>query len=203
MYDLGKWLLGKVGEGMTRRIWKTVFVVAAMLGIIGLALLMLWGTQTPKETGGLITRPFDELLPSRDNIAAEWLGGDSSSVTLDARGFLEGRSALYHKRIGSTHSGGRDYFYFTTFFVYRFSDASSAEAYFGSEVNKIISEGGYQEVAIPDVFAAIYDYGTADEGFSWGHRQNLVFGVYVYNNAVFEADKELIEFTNLLIDRIA
>ncbi len=202
MHDLGKLLFEKVGEGMTRRIWKTVFVVAAILGIIGLALLRLWGTQTPKETGELITRPLDELLPSRNDVATEWLGGDSSSVTLDTRGFLEGRSALYHKRIGSTHSGGRDYFYFTTLFVYRFSDASSAEAYFDSEVNRMILEGGYQEVIIPGVFAAIYDCSTADEGFSWGHRQNLVFGVYVYNNAVFEADKELIEFTNLLIDRI-
>lgn len=201
--DLDKCWFGNVGSGMTTRLWKTIFVVSVLLGIIGFGLSRLLRTQTPEETGELITRPLDDLLPSRDDVATEWLGGDSSGVTSDANGFLEGRSTYYHKRIGSTHSGGRDYFYFTTLFVYRFSDVLSAEAYFDSEVNRMISEGGYQDVAIPDVFAATYDYGTADEGFSWGHRQNLVFGVYVYNNAVFEADKELIEFTNLLLDRIA
>jgi hypothetical protein len=185
--------------------WKIVvviFAVAVPVGAIGFGLMELEKTRTKEEIDGLISKPLDDLLPSRDDMADEWLIGSSSDVTLNVSGLTEGSIVSYYKQIGSTHSQKKEYLYFTTFFVYRFSDADSASMCFDKEVNKIKSDGSYKEVAISGVFAVIYDYGTTEEGLSWGHKSNIVFSVYVYNNAVFEAEGELIVFTNLLKSKI-
>lgn len=184
--------------------WKiaVIFVAATMLVITGFGLLELSETWTHEDTQVIITKPLNEMLPSRDDMTLEWSGGISNAVTLDASGFREGSEVSYHKKLGSTHSQKKEYWYFTTFYVYKFSDANSAKVYYDNEVNKTKSEGGYNEVPISGVFAVIYDYGTTEEGFSWGHKSNIVFSVYVYNNAVFEVEDELTDFTNLLKDKI-
>jgi len=187
---------------MNYKIVVAIFAVAVAVGVIGFVLMELEKTRTEEEIDGSISKPLDNLLPSRDDMADEWLIGSSSDVTLNVSGFTEGSIVSYYKQIGSTHSQTKEYLYFTTFFVYRFSDADSASVYFNKEVNETKSEGGYKEVAISGVFAVTYDYGTTEEGLSWGHKNNIVFSVYVYNNAVFEAEGELIDFTNLLKSKI-
>lgn len=185
--------------------WRILvtFVAAAMLAIAGFGLLELSETWTLHDTQVITAKPLSGMLPSRDDLAAEWLGGYSYDATLDVSGFEEGGKVSYHKRIGSTHSQKKEYQYFITFYVYRFSDANGAKMYYDKRVNEIETEGGYSEVEIPGIFAGIYDYGTTEEGFSLGHAGNIVFGVYVYNNTVFRSGDELIDLTNLLKDKIA
>lgn len=149
------------------------------------------------EAEDLISKSLDELLPAREDIPTEWWTGGSSNKTLTEAGFVEGKSAFYYKDFGEFSAME------VTFFVYRFSNASTAEAYCNKEINKIKSEGGYTEVSIAGVFAVLYDWGTEEDGISWGVISNIVFKVNVYNDYIFEdPTDELIEFTNLEISII-
>jgi len=145
----------------------------------------------------LITAPLDELLPSRDDIPSEWWTGGSWNVTLSESGFVEGKAVGYYKEFGEYSEMDVD------FCVYRFSNVSSAEAYCDKEINQIKSGGGYTEISILGAFAVVYDYGTEEEGMSWGVINNIVYKVEVYNDYILEdPTDELVSFTNLEMDII-
>jgi hypothetical protein len=93
------------------------------------------------------------------------------------------------------------------FYVYLFSNVSSAKAYCDLEINRTKSNVGYTEVLIPDTFAAVYEvmieYGTQEIGISWGVMNNLVFKVAVYAGKIVGAPTDqLLSFTILERTRI-
>jgi hypothetical protein len=141
----------------------------------------------------LITAPLDDLLPSRNDIPTQWSTGGSSNETLVETGFVEGIKVQYYKLLGYDSMIGLQ------LYVYRFSDTTNASAYCNGEIDKTKSQGGYSEVAIADVFAAIFDYGTFKIGVSWGAKSNIVFKVYIYDDYILDNPlDELIDFTNLM-----
>ena len=173
-----------------------------------MVLLVLFGSLSPLvKAEELITNPLDEMLPPRiDNPGhdptnplqePEWYYGNSWSETLSEPGFVEGRAVGYYKRFFA-HSDMS-----VEFYVYRFSNVSSAEAYCSREINQIKSEGGYTEVSISGAFAVVYDYGTQEIGVSWGVINNIVFKVGVYTDHIVEdPTDQLVDFTLLERERI-
>jgi hypothetical protein len=170
-----------------------------------LTLLVLVGLLSPLVKAEDLIKDLDGLLPSRDDdpvaypVLQEpvWYFGNSWSEYLSESGFVEGRAVGYYKRYYA-HSDMS-----VEFYVYRFSNVSSAEAYCNKEINRTKSEGGYTEVSIPDAFAVVYDYGTQQIGVSWGVIINLVFKVEVYTaNIVEDPTDQLISFTLLEHARI-
>ena len=173
-----------------------------------MVLLVLFGSLSPLVNAEeLITNPLDEMLPPRiDNPGhdptnplqePEWYYGNSWSETLSEPGFVEGRAVGYYKRFFA-HSDMS-----VEFYVYRFSNVSSAEAYCSREINQIKSEGGYTEVSISGAFAVVYDYGTQEIGVSWGVINNIVFKVGVYTDHIVEdPTDQLVDFTLLERERI-
>lgn len=150
----------------------------------------------------LITNPLDELLPplienpghdpTNPLQEPEWYYGNSWSETLSEPGFVEGRAVGFYKRFFK-HSDMS-----VEFYVYRFSNVSSAEAYCSREINQIKSEGGYTEVSITGAFAVVYDYDTQEIGISWGVINNIVFKVGVYTESIVEdPTDQLVSFTML------
>ena len=168
-----------------------------------LVLLVLLGLLLPLvKAEELITNPLDELLPPRIYNPGhdptnplqepEWYYGNSWSEILNEPGFVEGRAVQYYKRFFE-HSDMS-----VEFYVYRFSNVSSAEAYCGREINQIKSEGGYTEVSISGAFAVVYDYDTQEIGVSWGVINNIVFKVGVYTESIVEdPTDQLVSFTIL------
>lgn len=141
----------------------------------------------------LITAPLDDLFPSRNDVPTQWSTGEISNETLNETGFVEGRKERYFELLGY------DSMIILTLYVYRFSDAANASAYCNREINKIKSQGGYSEVAITDVFAAIFNYGTFKMAVSWGVRSNIVFKVDIYDDYILEDPMgALLNFTNLM-----
>lgn len=173
-----------------------------------MVLLVLFGSLSPLvKAEELITNPLDELLPPRiDNPGhdptnplqePEWYYGNSWSETLSEPGFVEGRAVGFYKRFFA-HSDMS-----VEFYVYRFSNVSSAEAYCSREINQIKSEGGYTEVSISGAFAVVYDYDTQEIGVSWGVINNIVFKVGVYTDHIVEdPTDQLVDFTLLERERI-
>ena len=180
---------------MKKTLNRTVSGILMLLLPLGLLLPLVKAEE-------LITNPLDELLPPRIYDPGhdptnplqepEWYYGNSWSETLSEPGFVEGRAVQYYKRF----FGGSDMS--VEFYVYRFSNLSSAEAYCNREINQITSEGGYTEVLISDAFAVTYDYGTQETGVSWGVINNIVFKVEVFTiNIVEDPADQLVEFTFL------
>jgi len=173
-----------------------------------LVLLVLLGLLLPLvKAEELITNPLDELLPPRIYDPGhdptnplqepEWYYGNSWSETLNEPGFVEGRAVQYYKRF----FGGSDMS--VEFYVYRFTNVSSAEMYCNREINQIKSEGGYTEVSISGSFAVTYDYDTQETGVSWGFINNIVFKVEVLTiHIVEDPTDQLVEFTVLECERI-
>lgn len=174
----------------------------AVSGIM--VLLVLLGLLSPLvKAEELITNPLDELLPSRDEspinplVEPEWYYGISWSETLSEPGFVEGKAVSYYKRFFA-HSDMS-----VEFYVYRFLNVSSAEAYLNKMMNQTKSEGGYTEVSISVAFAVVYDYDTQEIGFSWGVIGNIVFKVVVYTDHIVEDPTDtLVSFTLLEHERI-
>jgi hypothetical protein len=161
----------------------------AMLTLVLLCMLL----SIVKADEPLITAPLDDLLPSRDDIPTQWYTGESSNETLAETGFVEGRRVGYYKLLGY------DSVIVSDLYVYRFSDVANASTYCNKEIDKTKSEGGYSEVAIADVFAAIFDYGTFKIGVSWGAKSNIVFKVRIYDDYILEDPVgALLNFTNLM-----
>jgi len=172
----------------------------AVSGIM--VLLVLLGLLSPlAKAEELITNPLDELLPPRiDNPGhdptnplqePEWYYGNSWSETLSEPGFVEGRAVGFYKRFFDSDMS-------VEFYVYRFSNVSSAEAYCSREINQIKSEGGYTEVSISGAFAVVYDYDIQEIGVSWGVINNIVFKVGVYTESIVEdPTDQLVSFTIL------
>jgi hypothetical protein len=166
-----------------------------------MVLLVLLGSILPLVSAEeLISNPLDELLPPRIYNPGhdptyplqepEWYFGTSWSETLSEPGFVEGKAEGFYKRFFA-HSDMS-----VEFYVYRFSNASSAEAYCSKEINEIKSEGEYSEVHISGAFAVVYDYGTQEIGVSWGVIHNIVFKVGVYTGQIVEdPTEELVSFT--------
>jgi hypothetical protein len=155
----------------------------------------------------VITNPIDELLPPiiynpghDPNYPLQepyWYYGNSWPVTLSEPEFQEGKAIQFYKR----YCGYSDMS--VEFYVYKFSNTSSAEIYYKKEINHIKSNEDYTNVSIPDVFAVTYDYGTQEIGISWGFVKNIVFSVKVYTiNIVEDPTDQLIEFTLLEQDQI-
>jgi hypothetical protein len=170
-----------------------------------LILLVLIGLLSPLARAEGLIVSLDGLLPSKndDPIAypvlrePEWYFGSSWSENLSALGFVEGRAVGYYKRFFA-HSDMS-----VEFYVYLFSNVSSAEAYCNTEVDQIKSEGGCAEVSISSTFAVVYDYGTQEIGVSWGVISNVVFKVAVYTaNIVEDPTDQLVRFTVLERTRI-
>ena len=112
-------------------------------------------------------------------------------------GFVEGRAVEYYKRFYA-HSDMS-----VEFYVYLFSNVSSAETYCNREINQTKSKGGYTEVSISDAFAVVYNYGTQEIGVGWGVIKNIVFKVEVYTaNIVEDPTNQLVNFTVLEQTRI-
>lgn len=180
-----------------------------MKGIFGrlvsgvMVFLMLLGSLFPLVSAeDLISNPLDELLPpiiynpGHDPTyplqEPEWYYGTSWNVTVNEPGFLEGKAEGFYKRFYAYSDMSVE------FYVYRFSNASSAEAYCNKEINQIKSEGGYTEVPISDAFAVVYDYDTQEIGISWGVIYNIVFKVGVYTGQIVEdPTDQLVSFTIL------
>ena len=169
-------------------------------------LLVLIGLLSPLAKAEELITSLDGLLPSKQDDPAtypvlqepEWYYGISWSENLSAPGFVDGRGVEYYKRFYA-HSDMS-----VEFYVYLFSNVSSAEEYCNREINQIKSEGGYTEVSISDVFAVVYDYGTQEIGVSWGVISNVVFKVAVYTaNIVEDPTDQLVSFTVLERARIS
>jgi len=153
---------------------------------------------------GLIVS-LDGMLPSKNDDPKsypvlqepEWYFGTSWSENLSAPGFVDGRGVEYYKRFYA-HSDMS-----VEFYVYLFSNVSSAETYCNTEINQTKSDGGYTEVSISGAFAVVYDYGTQEIGVSWGVISNVVFKVEVYTaNIVEDPTDQLVSFTFLERTRI-
>jgi hypothetical protein len=173
-----------------------------------LLLLLAFTTSLPiVHAQEVITNPIDELLPPiiynpghDPNYPLQepyWYYGNSWTVTLSDPEFQEGKAIQFYKR----------YFAYSDmsveFYVYRFSNISSAEIYFNREINHIKTNEDYTNVSIPDAFAVTYDYGTQEIGISWGFVKNIVFNVKVYTiNIVEDPTDQLIEFTLLEHEQI-
>jgi len=170
-----------------------------------LLVLVLTGLMLPLATAEGLFVSLDGLLPSKNDDPAtypvlqepQWYYANSWDENLIEPGFLEGRAVGYYKRYFA-HSDMS-----VEFYVYLFSNVSSAEAYYSKEVDHIRSEGGYTEVSIANACAVIYDYGTQQIGVSWGAISNLVFKVAVYTaNIVEDPTDQLVSFTFLERSRI-
>ena len=170
-----------------------------------LLVLVLTGLVLPLATAEGLFVSLDGLLPSKNDDPAtypvlqepQWYYSNSWDENLIEPGFLEGRAVGYYKRYFA-HSDMS-----VEFYVYLFSNVSSAEAYCSKEVDHIRSEGGYTEVSIASAFAVIYDYGTQQIGVSWGAIGNLVFKNAVYTaNIVEDPTDQLVSFTFLERSRI-
>jgi hypothetical protein len=177
--------------------------IRAVSGVV--VLLVLIGLLSPLVKAGELITSLDGLLPSKsdDPIAYPvlqepfWYFGSSWSENLSEPGFVEGRGVGYYKRFYA-HSDMS-----VEFYVYRFSNVSSAEAYCSREINRTRSEGGYAEVLISGAFAVVYDYVTREIGVSWGAISNIVFKVEVYTaNIVEDPTDQLVSFTVLEHARI-
>jgi hypothetical protein len=149
-----------------------------------------------------ISNPVDELLPpiiynpGHDPTyplqEPEWYYGTSWSLVINEPGFVEGKAEGFYKRFYAYSDMSVE------FYVYRFSNVSSAEAYCSKEINQIKSEGGYTEVPISNAFAVVYDYDTQEIGISWGVIYNIVFKVGVYTAQIVEdPTDQLVSFTIL------
>jgi hypothetical protein len=186
--------------------WTIVVATSAVVvgvGLICFGLLELRNAMTGHGTQPLITEQSIEMLPSRDDIASEWLISSSSDVALDMNEFAEGSMVSCHKKIGSTHSERKEKYHVATFSVYIFSNIDSAKVFYNKEVNKLKSEGDYREVAIPGVFSVIFDLNSTQTGYSWGYEHNIAFSVFTYSNTVFGTEDELLSFTSLLKSKIS
>ena len=180
---------------MRKKLGKIVSGVMVLLGLLGLLLPLVKAEE-------LITNPLDELLPPRIYDPGhdptyplqepEWYYGSSWIETLSEPGFEEGKAVGYYKRFFDH----RDMF--VEFYVYRFLNVSSAEAYCTREINQIKSEGGYTEVSISGAFAVTYYYDTQEIGVSWGVINNIVFKVEVITGQIMEdPTDQLVDFTLL------
>ncbi len=170
-----------------------------------LILLVLIGLLLPLANAEGLIVSLDGMLPSKNDDPAtypvlqepQWYFGNSWDERLSVPGFVDGRGVGYYKRFYA-HSDMS-----VEFYVYLFSNVSSAEAYCNTEINRIRSEGGYAEVSIPGTFAVVYDFVTQEIGVSWGVIGNLVFKVAVYTaNIVEDPTDQLISFTVLERTRI-
>lgn len=170
-----------------------------------LILLVLIGLLLPLASAEGLVVSLDGMLPSKNDDPAtypalqepQWYFGNSWDERLSVPGFVDGRGVGYYKRFYA-HSDMS-----VEFYVYLFSNVSSAEAYCNTEINKIRSEGGYAEVLIPGTFAVVYDFVTQEIGVSWGVIGNLVFKVAVYTaNIVEDPTDQLTSFTVLQRTRI-
>jgi len=168
-------------------------------------LLVLIGSLSPLARADELYLDLEGLLPSKndDPITCpvlqepQWYFGNSWSENLSALGFVDGRGVEYYKRFYA-HSDMS-----VEFYVYLFSNVSSAEEYCDGEINQTQSNGGYTEVPISDAFAVVYDYGTQEIGVSWGVISNVVFKVAVYTaNIVEDPTDQLVSFTFLERTRI-
>ena len=168
-----------------------------------MVLFVLLGSLLPLVSAEeLIVNPASELLPPIiDNPGhdptyplqePEWYYGTSWSETLSEPGFVEGEAEGFYKRFYAYSDMSVE------FYVYRFSNVSSAEAYCSKEINQIKSEGGYTEVPISGAFGVVYDYETKEIGISWGVIHNIVFKVGVYTGQIVEdPTDQLVGFTLL------
>lgn len=156
------------------------------------------------DAEGLIVS-LDGLLPSKSDDPAiypvlqepQWYYANNWDETLWEPGFLEGRAVVYYKRFYA-HSDMS-----VEFYVYLFSNVTSAEEYCIREIEKIETGDRYSEVTLAYAFAAVYDYGTQQIGVSWGTVSNLVFRVAVYTaNIVEDPTEQLVSFTSLEHSRI-
>ena len=174
-----------------------------------LILLVLIGLLSPLARAEGLIVSLDGLLPSKndDPIAypvlwePEWYYGSSWSENLSAPGFLDGRGVEYYTRVYPNS------YMSVEFYVYLFSNVSSAQVYCDREINQTKSNVGYTEVPISDAFAAVYevviDYGTQEIGVSWGVIGNVVFKVAVYTGKIVGAPTDqLVKFTVLERTRI-
>ena len=175
---------------------------------ITMLLLLVFSVLLPiVKAEEMITSSLDELLPpiiynpGHDPTyplqEPECYYGNSWSETLNEPGFIEGKATQFYKRFFGYSDMSVE------FYVYRFSNMSSAEAYCNREIDQIISNGAFTEISISGLFAVKYDYGTQQVGFSWGFVKNIVFSVKVYTiNIVEDPTDQLIDFTLLEHEQI-
>jgi len=157
-------------------------------------------TTTQQTMQKLITKSLDEMFPTRNDISTEWFTGSSEPLKLEEEGFIEGKRVSYYKTLSDITYAGID----VDFYVRRFSDSNSARIFYEKIINKIKSEGGFKEMHITDCFAFTTDMGREESAESICLKNNIVYGVYVYNDYIWEnPDDELKDFTNLLKNKIS
>jgi hypothetical protein len=150
----------------------------------------------------LIMDPLDELLPPVISDPGhdptyplqepDWYYGNSWRVTLNETEFVEGKAIQFYKRFRYYSDLSAE------FYVYRFTNTSSAEGYYNKEIDHIKSVDDYAEVPISGGFGVKYDYQTQQIGISWGLVKNIVFSVKIYTiNIVEDPTDQLIDFTKL------
>jgi len=174
-----------------------------------LILLALTSLLTPLARAQGLIVDLDGLLPSKSDDPTSyptlqepyWYYGISWSESLSAPAFVDGRGVEYYTRAYPNS------YLSVEFYVYLFSNVSSAEAYCDREINQTKSNAGYTEVPIPDAFAAVYEVmieiGIQEIGVSWGVIGNVVFKVAVYTGKIVGAPTDqLISFTVLERSRI-
>jgi hypothetical protein len=170
-----------------------------------LVLLALTALLSPLVKAGELVTSLEGLLPSKNDDPAVypvlqepvWYFANSWSENLNVTGFVDGKGVGYYKRFYA-HSDMSAEFY-----VYRFSNVSTTEAYYNKEINQTKFEGGYTEVLISGAFAVVYDYGTQEIGVSLGIIRNVIFKVAVYTaNIVEDPTDQLVDFTVLEQERI-
>jgi hypothetical protein len=155
----------------------------------------------------VITNPLDELLPpiiynpGHDPTyplqEPEWYYGNSWTETLNESEFLEGKAIQFYKRFFAYSDMSVE------FYVYKFSNTSSAEIYCNRKIDQIKSNEDYLNVSMSGAFAVTYDYGTQETGISWGFVKNIVFSVRVYTiNIIEDPTDQLVDFTLLEREQI-
>ena len=160
---------------------KTALFVFAF--VLVLSTSMFWSVNGQSVS-------INKFLPTREQIPTKWATGGISEIYLNDSGFLEGARSNWNQ----WEKSGAE----VVFYVYRFSDTVSAKAFYDSQVNPIKAKGGYEEVAIPQVFAEYVHIDYYEKyGISWGTQENIVFNVYTFSDSLEDPKENLITFTNL------
>lgn len=166
---------------------KKIFITLAIL-----ACLAIFSSQTAFAT---TTSELDELLPSREQIPAQFHEVETENLNLNEDNFVEGRSITYG-RLFENHL-----IMSLQFNVYEFTDNQSANAYYNKTVNEMKTHGGYLgfgyvEVEIPSAFAIIEE-DQAEIANSWSVANNFVMNLEVFNDWDEDTEELLVTYTQL------
>ncbi|MFQ5970371.1 MAG: hypothetical protein ACE5J2_07755 [Nitrososphaerales archaeon] len=151
-----------------------VFVVDAIVGnlVREPAEITELDEQGEQRAGTSVTKPLAQLLPVQEDIGTEWRISEPTTITLNAKGFIEGIQQAFDK--------GPSYDRTTvTVSVYRLESHEDVSAHSSNIISSIKTEGAYEEISIQEIDADCY-----------GAYQKLRF----WDRATFYCDKDDIYF---------